>query len=100
MSNLYAQKAELERQLEVINANLAELKQKAQEEHANAITANVTTLLLLVPEHSRTCCSDIRPQNPNRCLRCALLKTKNDKEFGGGWDEDYRIEFNLVSNMD
>lgn len=44
----------------------------------------IDTLLLLVPEHDRTSCSDENPCNPGggghpaRCIRCALLRVKRE----------------------
>lgn len=50
-------------------------------------------LLLMVPEHGRTSCSDENPQNyyttvgrggHPRCQRCCLLRTVADKQWPDG----------------
>jgi hypothetical protein len=57
------------------------------------IRENRDVFLNLVPEHSRTSCSDERPQNPDRnCTRCALLVLLKE-----GWyaPDDFQVQFAL-----
>lgn len=52
---------------------------RRKEEERNAIVlSNIDVLLKLVPDHSRSSCSDRAPVNADRarCARCALLQMK------------------------
>ena len=57
------------------------LRDAIHRSHANVIADNIDTLLLVVPEHERTSCSDEDPSNEGRCTRCNLLYIKENR-----WD--------------
>lgn len=66
-------------------------------EAAERIMQNLDALLLLVPEHSRTSCSDTNfSQNAShaRCTRCVLLEAERD----GFWRND--IELDILARYD
>jgi hypothetical protein len=78
----------------------AERRDRLQKENAakealfDLIRANRDVFLNLVPEHSRTSCSDDHPQNPDRnCTRCALLILLRKE----GWHDpdDFQVQFTL-----
>jgi hypothetical protein len=85
--------AEVKRREE--QARLDEMARK--NEVADRIIQNIDALLLLVPEHSRTSCSDADfRQNAlhARCTRCALLEAEAD----GFWRND--IELDISARYD
>lgn len=61
-----------------------ELKEIEQEKHLT----NIDAYLEIVPEHTRTTCSDEHPVNEYRCDRCALLDVKKSQY----WPEDLDVE--------
>jgi hypothetical protein len=82
---------ELKRRKDEIKASAA---RKRQEQCANWLK-NIDHLLALMPEHSRTSCSDEDPNNHfrNRCTRCMLLSFQREQ----WWDNDYVLEIKLYN---
>lgn len=84
---------------------LADALRKAQQAEADDIMArknaiadtiiqNIDALLLLVPKHSRTSCSDEKLINTYQgdCTRCVLLQAEAD----GFWRNDLNMEISLT----
>lgn len=66
-------------------------------EEAERIIQNIDALLLLVPNHDRTSCSDTSfSENAGhaRCTRCVLLEAESD----GYWRND--IDLTITANFD
>ncbi|SRR5581483_4661272 len=79
---------ELERRKKAVRDSVVA---KRRAEQAVALE-NIDALLQLVPEHSRTSCSDDKPSNHNgRCKRCFLLVAKDS----GWWDLDFKLEIDI-----
>jgi len=74
-----------------------ELKRRAEEaerlfnetrrKQADFWLENIDALITLVPEHSRTSCSDSNISNEYRCTRCFLLCAKESNS----WDYDRQL---------
>jgi hypothetical protein len=74
--------AELEAEIKERREFEARAREKARRERAEILLTKVDALLEIVPEHSRTSCSDEQYHNMDRCTRCFLL----DVKVCGFWD--------------
>jgi hypothetical protein len=78
----------------------AELKKRREAEKQRIIeqreadaqfwTEKIDLILELIPEHSRTTCSDADPKNEHRCSRCYVLYAKQFQ-----WDSDRELSITV-----
>lgn len=73
-----------------------ETEEKLLVEKSVIIHKHVDALLELVPNHSRTSCSDDDPGNAGRCARCTLLQTQSN----GCHDWAYDIVIAFTKRVD
>jgi hypothetical protein len=65
--------------------------EKKDAEERDFWLANIDFILKLMPDHSRTSCSDDNVANQYRCPRCALLKAKDY----GHWEKGMTLTVTL-----
>ena len=80
-----------------------EKAEKKRNEHVEFLLANIDALLLFIPEHGRTSCSDANLSNRYlteyglpRCVRCFVLDAKNCSY----WDPTVDLEDITLKVMD
>lgn len=92
---------ELKRQRAALDQQIADEEARLEEERSNARIARVKALVelmtakpelrdVLVPNHTRTSCSDANPTNVGRCDRCTMLEART-----GVYGDEYEIEFHI-----
>tara|TARA_B100000925_G_C21590843_1_gene296179 strand:+ start:133 stop:432 length:300 start_codon:yes stop_codon:yes gene_type:complete len=63
-----------------------------RKERAEFLSQHIDLLLLLMPEHSRTSCSDKNPCNEHRgCVRCNLIYAKDSN----CWPENTELSISV-----
>ena len=84
--------AELEEEL-ARRSEVARLAKEAERaERAKFLDSQIDSIIALIPEHSRTSCSDEDVNNVGRCNRCTALWAKLC-----GWDPSYDIRITIDS---
>lgn len=87
--------SEYDQKIKDLDDQMAPLEQEIQREMAARLIAALPTLLTLVPEHSRTSCSDEDAGNYDRgCTRCQLL---NIEEWNAS---DYEVDISVSERTD
>ncbi len=76
------------KQDEIKKLHKIEMIQKYINSHFKEI---ITSLKVLIPEHSRTSCSDKKPNNIGECNRCTVLGMESD----GIWDDGYTLDISI-----
>ena len=86
-NDLRKSKTALTEQLETVLGQIKDIENQVHQTLCKDIFENREMLLKFV-RHDRTSCSDDSPQNTGRCVRCTLLKAKDE------WDlADYYWDF-------
>jgi hypothetical protein len=94
LSKLQKEKADRQKRKAELQSELAKIEEldrvqaaRERKEKGERCQDNIDFLLLLVPDHDRTSCSDASACNVGDCRRCSLLDCRDS----GHWTDDMEI---------